>query len=303
METKLSLCGGNDSVVKVQMLFERRMSEYEVELSRSEEENERPRRLQDAIFNPEVRIQRADVQQQLVVKKDVPPEQHDWSSSLDQKDPQPPHIKEEQEDPELRDIKEEQEDPEPPHIKEEQEDSEPIHIKEEQEDPEPPHIKEEHLISQEGKQLKGMEEAGIKFSFTPVKSEDDDDDGEEAQSSQLHPRQTEEMETEADGADCVGSEPDTNKTEDSYEPETDENDDSCETDDSRDWKACQEPQSGSNPLQNNEVHAAGWNRSSDSDVVVVPKPSMYCAVSWCTSNMSSRHLCVKPTGGGLEPIF
>ncbi|XP_068426943.1 zinc finger MYM-type protein 1-like isoform X2 [Clinocottus analis] len=112
-------------------------------------------------------------------------EQQDLMSSLDPDDPEPPHIKEEQEDPE------------PPHIKEEQEDPEPPHIKEEQEDPEPPHIKEEQedlLNSQGGEQLQGLEEAGIKFSFTPVKSE------EEAQSLQLHQR-PEQMETEAAGAE------------------------------------------------------------------------------------------------------
>ncbi|XP_075931733.1 uncharacterized protein LOC142931621 [Anarhichas minor] len=215
------------------------------ELSRSKEENERQRKPLDAVFNPQLRLHRADVQQLLVVKE----EQQEWSSSLDQEDPEPPHIKEDQEDPEPPHIKEEQEDPEPPHIKEDQEDPEPPHIKEDQEDPEPPHIKEEqedpepphikedqedpepphikedqedpepphikeeqedpepphikeeqedpepphikeeqedpeppHIkeeqeelwTSQEGEQLQGLEEADIKFTFTPVKSEDDE---------------------------------------------------------------------------------------------------------------------------------
>ncbi|KAI3358271.1 hypothetical protein L3Q82_003268 [Scortum barcoo] len=39
-----------------------------------------------------------DVQQLLVRKEEVPPEQQDRSSSLDQEDPEPPHIKEEQEE-------------------------------------------------------------------------------------------------------------------------------------------------------------------------------------------------------------
>ncbi|KAL7374719.1 hypothetical protein ABVT39_006039, partial [Epinephelus coioides] len=38
------------------------------------------------------------VQQLLVVKEEVPPEQQEWSSSVDQEDPEPPHIKEEQEE-------------------------------------------------------------------------------------------------------------------------------------------------------------------------------------------------------------
>ncbi|XP_034747430.1 involucrin-like [Etheostoma cragini] len=74
----------------------------------------------------------------------------------------------------------------------------------------PPHIKEEQeelWSSQEGEQLQGLEEAdNTKFSFTPVpvKSEDDE---EEAQSSQLHQRKTQHMETEADVEDCGGPEP------------------------------------------------------------------------------------------------
>ncbi|XP_054461642.1 telomere zinc finger-associated protein-like [Anoplopoma fimbria] len=129
-----------------------------------------------------------------------------------------------------------------------------------QEEPEPPHIKEEQeelWTSQEGEQLQGLEEADItKFTFTPVpvKSEDDE---EKPQSSQLHHRRTEHMETEADGEDCGGPEPDRNsdprrhpepdpddKTGDSSEPETDDSDD---------WKETREPPSGLNSLNNDEV--------------------------------------------------
>ncbi|XP_056277625.1 protein TsetseEP-like [Pseudoliparis swirei] len=124
-------------------LFERTIAEYEEELCSSQEENERHRKRLQAVFNPEVRLHRADVQQLLVVQVEGPPEQQAWSSSLDQEDPEPPHMIEDQEDPEPPHIKEEQEDPEPPHIKEDQEDPEPPHIKEDQEDPEPPHIKED----------------------------------------------------------------------------------------------------------------------------------------------------------------
>ena len=160
----------------------------------------------------------ADVQQLLVVKEEVPTDQQEWSSSLDQVDPEPPHIKEDpepphiKEDPEPPHIKEEpepphiKEDPEPPHIKEEpepphiKEDPEPPHIKEE---PEPPHIKEEQeelWTSQEGEQLQGLEEADItKFTFTPVPVKSEEDDEEEPQSSELHEGQTEQMETEPDG--------------------------------------------------------------------------------------------------------
>ncbi|XP_078119584.1 uncharacterized protein LOC144526189 [Sander vitreus] len=64
----------------------------------SSKENHRQQKLLDAVLNPEVRLHRADVQQLSVVKAEVPPEQQEWSSGLDQEDPEPPHIKEEQEE-------------------------------------------------------------------------------------------------------------------------------------------------------------------------------------------------------------
>ncbi|XP_040893769.1 zinc finger protein 771-like [Toxotes jaculatrix] len=60
-------------------LFERTIAEYEAELGRSERENERQRKLLDAVFTPEVRLHRA------VLSADT------------QQSPEPPHIKEEQE--------------------------------------------------------------------------------------------------------------------------------------------------------------------------------------------------------------
>uniref|UniRef100_A0A8C2XE06 C2H2-type domain-containing protein n=1 Tax=Cyclopterus lumpus TaxID=8103 RepID=A0A8C2XE06_CYCLU len=182
-------------------LFERTIAEYEEELCSSREENERHRKRLDAVFNPEVRLQRAG-----------------WFSLFLY------HFK-------LMEPVLEEEDPEPPHIKEEQE------------DPEPPHIKEELWTSQEGDQLPGLEQAGFTFSFTPVKSEDDE---EEAQSSQLHQRQTGHMETEAEGEDCGGPEPDRNS----------------DPDDCDDWKETREPQSGLNSLNNDEVHVSDSKCSS-----------------------------------------
>ncbi|XP_051246768.1 gastrula zinc finger protein xFG20-1-like isoform X8 [Dicentrarchus labrax] len=78
-------------------LFERTIAEYEEELCRSKEENERQRKLLDAVFNPQLRLHRADVQQLSVIKEEVPPEQQqEWRPSLEQGDPEPPHVKEEQ---------------------------------------------------------------------------------------------------------------------------------------------------------------------------------------------------------------
>ncbi|XP_070841068.1 oocyte zinc finger protein XlCOF6-like [Chaetodon trifascialis] len=71
-------------------LFERTIAEYEEELCRQ-------RKLLDAVFKPQVRLHRADVQQLLVSQEEDPPEQQDCLDSVDQEDPpELPHIKEEQ---------------------------------------------------------------------------------------------------------------------------------------------------------------------------------------------------------------
>ncbi|XP_070690886.1 zinc finger protein with KRAB and SCAN domains 1-like [Pempheris klunzingeri] len=202
-------------------LFGRAIAEYEEELCRCKEENERQQRLLDAVLSPEVLLHRAvstDVQQLLGGKEEVPSEQQDWSSSLDQEAPPEP----------------------PPHIKEEQ---------------------EELWTSQGGEQLRGLEDAEIiKFTFSPVpvKSEDDededgDDDEAKPQTSQRLLSQTEEhLETEADGEGCGGAGPAGNfnphrhdKTSHSSESESD--------DYSHDWDETREPQAGLIALQNDEA--------------------------------------------------
>nr|XP_057945607.1 zinc finger protein with KRAB and SCAN domains 1-like [Doryrhamphus excisus] len=91
------------AVEEIFVVLERTIAEYEEELSRTKEENERQRQLLDAVFRKqEVVLHRADA------SEDVPIE------------PQPPHIKEEKEDPQPPHIKEEKEEPQPPHIKEEE---------------------------------------------------------------------------------------------------------------------------------------------------------------------------------------
>ncbi|XP_076610214.1 uncharacterized protein LOC143335005 [Chaetodon auriga] len=77
---------------EIMELFERTIAEYEEELCRQ-------RKLLDAVFKPEVRLHRADVQQLLVSQEEDPPEQQDCLDSLDQEEPpELPHIKEEQEE-------------------------------------------------------------------------------------------------------------------------------------------------------------------------------------------------------------
>ncbi|XP_078112516.1 uncharacterized protein LOC144521782 [Sander vitreus] len=222
-------------------LFERTIAEYEEKLEFSSTENHRQQKLLDAVLNHEVRLHRADVQQLLVVKAEVPPEQQEWSSSLDQEDPEPP-----------------------PHIKEEQ---------------------EELWTSQEGEQLQGLEEADIKFPFTsvPVKSEEDDE--EKAQSSQLHESQTEENRelerTGADGEDCGGPEPARNSDPDSpLQLATHD-----KTDDNADWEETREPQSGLNPLQNNEVAVSDVECNTGNTSVI----SSECAGSFGHKKHLQKH--------------
>ncbi|XP_035859565.1 uncharacterized protein LOC116036342 isoform X2 [Sander lucioperca] len=239
-------------------LFERTITEYEEELEFSLKENHRQQKLLDAVLNPEVRLHRADIQQLSVVKAEVPPEQQEWSSSLDQEDPEPP-----------------------PHIKEEQ---------------------EELWTSQEGEQLQGLEEADIKFPLTsvPVKSEEDDE--EKAQSSQLHGSQTEENReaerTEADGDDCGGPEPARNSDPDSpLQPAThDKTADysESESDDSGDWEETREPQSGLNPLKNNEVAVSDVECNTGNTSV----SSSECAGSFGHKKPLQKHSGVQTGGKG-----
>ncbi|XP_023257746.1 zinc finger protein 32-like [Seriola lalandi dorsalis] len=70
--------------------FEKTITEYEEEITR------RHREMLDVVQTPE--IKQRDVQQLLVRREELPPKQREWSSSLDQEDPEPPHIKEEQEE-------------------------------------------------------------------------------------------------------------------------------------------------------------------------------------------------------------
>ncbi|XP_062239750.1 zinc finger protein 502-like [Platichthys flesus] len=74
------------------------VAEYEDRVEQSELEICRQRRLLDAVMKPEVRLHRTDILQLVVSKEEVPSEQQQWSSPVDQEDPEPPHIKEELEE-------------------------------------------------------------------------------------------------------------------------------------------------------------------------------------------------------------
>ncbi|CAB1447503.1 unnamed protein product [Pleuronectes platessa] len=72
--------------------LEETLAEFEDRLDQSKREIRRQRRLLRAVCP-------ADVQQLMVNKEEVPPEQQQWSPIVDQEDPEPPDIKEEHEEP------------------------------------------------------------------------------------------------------------------------------------------------------------------------------------------------------------
>ncbi|CAB1452386.1 unnamed protein product [Pleuronectes platessa] len=79
-------------------VLEETVAEYEDRVEQSELEICRQRRLLDVVMKPEVRLHRSDILQLVVSKEEVPSEQQQWSSLVDQEDPEPPHIKEELEE-------------------------------------------------------------------------------------------------------------------------------------------------------------------------------------------------------------
>uniref|UniRef100_A0A4W5RFW7 Uncharacterized protein n=1 Tax=Hucho hucho TaxID=62062 RepID=A0A4W5RFW7_9TELE len=89
------------AAVEISAVFEQKIGEYQLEISRSKEENKRLQRLLDLVFHPEIKLHRADSQQLSlpVSEEEVHPEQQhceqDRSPSLGQEDPEPTHIKEE----------------------------------------------------------------------------------------------------------------------------------------------------------------------------------------------------------------
>ncbi|XP_071378224.1 zinc finger and SCAN domain-containing protein 12-like isoform X2 [Centroberyx affinis] len=205
-------------------LFERTIAEYEEEASRSKEEIDRQRKLLDAVLNPEVRLHRADLQQLLVSKEEVPPEQQEWSPSLDQEDPEPPHIKEEQEELWTSQEGEQLQGLEEADITKFPSTSVPVKSEDDEEKPQSSQL---HQSQTE----------------------------ENREAEPLASSSTEQMKTEADGEDCGVSEPARNldpasdlqptsdgKTSDSSEPETEDSNDY--------WMETSEPQSGSDSRQN-----------------------------------------------------
>nr|XP_057932754.1 glutamic acid-rich protein-like isoform X2 [Doryrhamphus excisus] len=217
-------------------MCERAIAEYEEELCRTKEENERQRQLLDAVSKRyQVGLHGADVSFQ-----DGPPQQQEWSSITEPGEPQHLHVKEEEEEPQHHHVKEEEEEPHHLHFKEEEEEPQHFCVKEEEEEPQHLRVKEEeedHSISQEGEHLEGPEEFPV--IGVPVKSEDDEDEGESEEKREAEPpssSSTQHMTTEADGDHCGGSPADKllaplsdSEHTTSHSPDTDDDDDEDST--------------------------------------------------------------------------
>ncbi|XP_054625802.1 zinc finger and SCAN domain-containing protein 2-like isoform X2 [Dunckerocampus dactyliophorus] len=79
------------AVAEIFAVLERTIAEYEEELCRTKDENERQRQLLAAVFEPRMESRGADVSEE-----DLPPEQPGWISRVEQQEPRPPNIKEEE---------------------------------------------------------------------------------------------------------------------------------------------------------------------------------------------------------------
>ncbi|XP_071060806.1 zinc finger protein 260-like [Pseudochaenichthys georgianus] len=246
-------------------LFEQTIAELEEELFLSKEENKRLQKLLDAVLQPQLRIHRA-----------VP---RDGSRRRGIKDVQQLVVVKEEPLPDQQEwsssLDQENLEP-PPHIKQEQ---------------------EELRISQEEEKLQELKEADItKSTFTPdpVKCEDDK---EKPQCSHPHQRQTDHMETEADGDDWRGpetarnSDPESSlqaKTEDHTGDSSEDTDDRSEPDaeHSADWKETREPASSLNSLKNRQESFSDPQRSPENK----PFSCSVCKKAFRLRRYLNRHM-------------
>nr|XP_057945602.1 zinc finger protein 500-like [Doryrhamphus excisus] len=136
------------AVEEIFVVLERTIAEYEEELSRTKEENERQRQLLDAVFRKhQVVLHRADV-----TEEHLPPKQLEGRSTVEQEELQPPHMKQEEGEPQ------------------------PNHMKQEV---------EAQSISPKGGHLEGPEEFPV--IAVPKKSEDDENNGEGEEKREAEP--------------------------------------------------------------------------------------------------------------------
>ncbi|XP_061917482.1 uncharacterized protein LOC133658946 isoform X3 [Entelurus aequoreus] len=147
-------------------MCERRVAEYEEELSRTKEKERR--QLLDAVFKkPQGVLHITDVPHLIGCQQESLTMSQGGSSGGEQ----PPHFKEKEEEPRRQ------------HNKEEYKEPQTCHVKQEEEYPQPNHFIEE----EEGDCLLGQEEADLtKFPLTVVSVKTADHEDQPPESSQLH---------------------------------------------------------------------------------------------------------------------
>ncbi|XP_060915241.1 zinc finger protein 32-like [Labrus mixtus] len=240
-----------DAAEEIFDLFERTIAEYEEQLRRSKEENERQHKLLDAVFNPEVRLQGSDIQLLMVRKEEVPLEQERGSSLNHEDSPEPPHIKEEQEELWSSQEREQLQGPEEADIS--MVTFFPVPVKTEEDDGEKPQSLQ--LLENQTEESRDIEH----------------------------------LKTETDGEDCGGSEPDRDFNPDSHlQPVSPENTSlltGSDTDDSGDWEESDEPQEGLNPLQNKDVPVNDMKCNTGNTSV----SSSECATSFGQKKQLRKH--------------
>ncbi|XP_045908011.1 zinc finger and SCAN domain-containing protein 12-like [Micropterus dolomieu] len=199
-------------------------------ITESEEEMEsRHRKLLDTVSNPEEKlltaVVSAEVQQQLVIKEEVPSEQQEWSNSLEQEDPEHLHIKEEKQD-----------------FCNSQEVRSPLQGLHEEDIPNFPFT---HVpVKSEDDEEK------------PISSQLHQKQTEENSEAELPAScSTEPMKTEADGEDCGGSEPDKNlvsgfKCLSGSDDNTSNSSEAMTEDSGCDWKESRKPQTDLSTMKN-----------------------------------------------------
>ncbi|KAI4810825.1 hypothetical protein KUCAC02_013754 [Chaenocephalus aceratus] len=221
-------------------LFEQTIAELEEELLLSKEENKRLQKLLDAVLQPQLRIHRPDIQQLVVVKEELLPDQQECSTSLDQEDPEPPpHIKQEQEGEQLQELEEAD-------ITKSTFTPDPVKSEDDEEKPQSsqPHQRQTKHIETEadGDDCRGPE---------PARNSDSE--------SCLQPKAEDHTEDSSEPDTEDSSEPDTG---DSSEPDTGDSSEP-DTEDSADWKETREPASGSNSLKNRHESVSDPQHSAE----------------------------------------
>ncbi|XP_063752984.1 zinc finger protein 32-like [Eleginops maclovinus] len=261
------------------VLFEKTMAEYEEELCRSKEKNERLQKLLDSVVQPQLRIRKADVQQLVVVTEKVLPERQEWSSNLDQEDPEsPPDIKQEQEELWSSQMGEELQELEEADITKSA--FTPVPVKSEDDEEK---LQSLQLHQRQAEHMETGTDGEEGGGQEPARNSDPE--------SSLQPK------TEHNTEDS--SEPD---TEDSSEPDTEDSSDTNtedssepDTEDSADWKETKESASGSNSLINRQLSVSDSRCSAGKKVF----DCSVCTKSFTQSGNLKAHMRIH-TG---EKIF